>query len=87
MTQIKTPSGFEAEVDERRADDLAFVELIYRTEDNDVRAFNEIAKTLLEKEEYEKLLQHIRTEDGRTPISSLIVEVTEIIKGLNSTKK
>lgn len=82
MKQIKTSSGFEATVDETKVDDLAFLDLLCELEDGNIRAYRKIMHRMLTQDDEERLLDHIRTKDGREPISALNAELTDIIAAL-----
>lgn len=87
MKQVKTSSGFEAAVNNEAMDDLAVIDLIDKIEEGDVRAYVDLAHIMLSDEDYERLTEHIKTEDGRKPISKLVVEVTDLMKGDETIKK
>lgn len=87
MTTIKTPSGFEADVDERVIDDLAFLDLICDLDDGNPHAYRGLIDKLLSADDRKRLYDHVRTDDGRTPVSAINEELTEIIKGLKNGKK
>lgn len=80
MKLIKTTSGFEAEVNENAADDLAFLDLICAIDDGDPHAMRGLISALLSEEDGKRLIEHVRTEDGRAPVSALNAEISDIIK-------
>ena len=82
MKTIKTSSGFEAEVNENAVDDLAFLDLIVALDEGDPRALRGMISTLLSEEDGKRLMEHVRTKDGRTPVSALNAELTDIIKAI-----
>lgn len=82
MKQIVTKSGFAAEVNENAADDLAFLDLLCALDDGDPHALRGLVSCLLSKKDAERLYQHVKTDDGRIPVSSLNAELTDIIRAL-----
>lgn len=82
MRQITTKSGFCCEVNENAADDLEFLDIICEIDDGNVRAYRKMLNKLLSGGDQERLFSHIRTEDGRIPLSALDRELTEIVGGI-----
>lgn len=82
MKQIRTSSGFEAQINENAADDLAFLDLICDLDDGNVRAYRAMLDKLLTEEDKQRLFNHVRTEDGRIPVSAINTELAELIKGI-----
>lgn len=82
MKQITTKSGLTVSVNENAADDMAYLDLICAMADGDPRALRGIISFLLSKEDEAQLYAHVRTEDGRTPISAVNAEMMEIMQAL-----
>lgn len=86
MKQIKTTSGFEIEIDESQLDDLEFLDLVCDLDDNvNPRAYRKIVRKMLGEDE-SRLYDHIRTDDGRVPVSALTREILEILNGCGAKK-
>ena len=85
MKQIKTTSGFEIEIDESKLDDLEFLDLICELDDSNPRAYRKIVRKMLGDGET-RLYDHIRTDDGRVPVSALTREILEILNGCGAKK-
>lgn len=86
MKQVITKSGFSCEVDEMCLDDMAFLDLICDIEDGNILAYRRLIDKILSAPDKERLYDHLRTEDGRVPISAISNEVTEIVKELGAKK-
>lgn len=82
MKQIETKSGFSCDVNENAADDMEFLDLICELDDGNVRAYRKVIDKLLSAEDKDRLYAHVRTDDGRVPVSAINAELTDIIAGL-----
>lgn len=82
MKQIETNSGFSVEVNASAADDLEFLDLICELDDGNPRAYRGILDKLMSKDDQKRLFDHVRTDDGRVPVSAITVELTDIINGI-----
>lgn len=82
MKQIETSSGFSVQVNENAADDLEFLDIICEIDDGNVRAYRKLMNKLLTEQDQKRMFDHIRTEDGRVPISSIDRELTEIVSAI-----
>ena len=76
MITGRTSTGFEFSIDEKVLDDMELVDAIAETETNPT-AISTVLTLLLGKRKKE-LYDHLRTEDGRVPVSSISEAVTEI---------
>lgn len=79
---IETSSGFEAEVNAAAADDLAFLDLLCALDDGEPHAIRGIVNALLDEPDRERLYAHLKTEDGRVPVSAVTREMIDIINGI-----
>lgn len=87
MTQITTSSGFACEVNEAALDDMELLELIEALEEREsVSAYRKIIDKILPGER-QRLYEHVRTEDGRVPISAVSAEIADIFRLIKSGKK
>lgn len=87
MALIETKSGFSVDVSESSVDDMEFLDLICDLEDGKPRAHRALCVKLLGEEGCKRLYEHVRTEDGRVPISAIDREIAEVINGLKDAKK
>ena len=80
MIKGKTKSGFNFEIDEKIADDMEFLDLLVKTEENPIY-IGQVLETLLGKEQKAALYDHIRDkETGRVSIekaSDTLIEMLE----------
>lgn len=78
MVKGVTKNGFCFEVDESRADDMEFLEVLAETQKN-VLAFPKACSMLLGEEQKGRLYDQLRNEDGRVPISEVEEAFMEIM--------
>lgn len=81
MKQITTKSGFEITVEESAADDFEVLEMLGDIDAGDYRKLRSVLDRLITTEGTKKLIEHVRTEDGRAPISAMLIELAEIVSG------
>ena len=87
MTQIKTRSGFECEIDERCLDDMELLDLIADLEGGEsLAAYRGILNKILPGGQ-ERLYDHVRNDEGRVPIAAVSMEITDIFNALKAGKK
>lgn len=87
MANITTSTGFACEVNEASLDDMELLELIEALEEREsVSAYRKIVDKILPGDR-QRLYEHVRTEDGRVPISAVSAEVAEIFQLIKSGKK
>ena len=87
METIVTSSGFTAETDVSRVDDMLFLETIRRIQHGDLIAYIDAAEMILGEEGKNRLYEHVKTADGHVPTAAFNSELTEIVSGLRSKKK
>lgn len=85
--QIVTSTGFVAETDVSRVNDMRFLETIRKLQRGDLLAYIDCAEMILGEEGKERLYEHIKDKDGHVPTEKFNQELTEIIQGLNHKKK
>ena len=78
MLSGKTTTGFEFEIDEKRADDMELLEALALADTNRAH-FPKVLSMLLGDEQKAKLYEHCRTEKGNVPIQKTIEEFLEIM--------
>lgn len=79
MLKGKTESGFEYEVSDAAMNNYELVEVLAEMDTNPL-LLPKLVKMLLGKEQKNKLLEHLRTEDGNVPIDAISTEITEIFQ-------
>lgn len=88
MIHGKTSTGFEFELAENVMDNMELVELMADiTETGNPVALGAAMKMMLGAEQYKALCNHLRTEDGRVPVSAVSVAFTEVIKATQEPGK
>lgn len=71
MVKIET-HGIVLEVNENAANDMEYVDLLCELDEGNVLVFPKLCKMLFGKEQYKLILDAIRTEDGRAPITDMV---------------
>lgn len=81
MKQITTKSGFEITVDENAADDFELLEMLSAIDKHsEYTLIRPALSRLIGADGFERLTEHVKT-DGRVPITALLVEMGEIVRG------
>lgn len=70
MIKGETKTGFKFEFDEKRMDDMEFIEMLANIE-NDVTMLPKVLNTILGVEQKQKLYDHVREKDGRVPTEAV----------------
>lgn len=78
MITGKTSTGFEFAFSQDVVNDMRMLRAIGKMENGDAESIDYVGKKLLGQDKYDKLLDHIQTEDGRQPIDALLKEVAEM---------
>lgn len=87
MITGKTKSGFVFAFSQDTVNDMRMLRDIGKMEKGDVEAIDRVGVKLLGQEKYEKILQHIETEDGRQPVDALMTEFREMFEAYKDGKK
>lgn len=77
MLKGTTKSGFNFELDEEELNDYELFELIAGVGENQFLLPKLVTK-LLGEEQKKRLLDHVRTPDGRVPMTVIDKEITDI---------
>lgn len=80
-----TKSGFEFEIQPEKLNDYELLELIAEVDGNPL-LLPKLVNRLLGEDQKKKLLDHVRTEDGRAPIEKVSAEVTDIFTATKQLK-
>ena len=91
MIKGKTKSGFKFEINENVVDDFELIEAIAYADDSSnpsrqLRSISVVCDKLLGDKKQE-FLDHLRTDDGRIPLSSVSEGIVEIMGALGGKAK
>lgn len=78
--------GFELEIDEKNLGDWEILEVFYDIDEGDTSKVVKVARMLFGKDGVQALKDHIRDEDGKTPINRMVAALQELIDSANSVK-
>lgn len=78
MITGKTSTGFEFAFSQDVVNDMRMLRAIAKADKGDVESIDYVGKKLLGNDKYDKLLDHIQTEDGRQPVDALLKEIAEM---------
>ena len=88
---FETPSGFKMDLNPSMWDDMELLDLfVEMTTGNDARAgmaVPQILAKIFSPEEKRTYYDHIRTSDGRVPLSIVSSDIVAIISGLGGEEK
>ena len=79
MFKGKTDSGFEYEVNEKKLNDMRFVELLRKSDENPLYSVD-LFSYLLGEEGKEALYKHLEDEDGIVPPDAAEKEFVQIME-------
>lgn len=85
MVNIKTESGFSCKIDENVVDDMRFLRLLRKADENSI-FLDDLARAILGDDATEALYNHIE-EDNRVPIEKFSNELREIIEKIGEKIK
>lgn len=81
-----TKTGFEAEVSEEALDNMELIDALAEMEDGSIRALRRALHILVGEDSTRRLYDHLRTPDGRVPVSELCDALKELIDSVQSGK-
>lgn len=87
MITGKTSTGFSFAFSQDVVNDMRMLRAIGRMDKGEADAIDYVGKKLLGQEKYDKLLEHIQTEDGRQPVDALISEFKDMFEAYQNGKK
>lgn len=87
MITGKTSTGFEFAFSQDVVNDMRMLRAIGKMENGDAESIDYVGKKLLGQEKYDKLLEHIQTEDGRQPVDALMTEFNQMFEAYKNGKK
>lgn len=86
MVAGTTRSGFRFEVPEDIADNMELFEAFCDLDGGDERAIVPVCRIVLGGQK-KALYDHLRTEDGRVPVTKVVEEVGQILAAVKDGKK
>lgn len=84
--KVTTDSGFECEINENVLDDIEILEMIEAIDDGRISMIRKVLGRIL-KDDAARLEEHVRTEDGRIPVTALLAEFQDFIAKIKDLKK
>lgn len=85
--KIITSSGFECEIDEDALDDYELLDALTKVDKGQNDRITDAVDLLLGDEIKQRLIDHVRKENGRASVEAVVKEFGEILTGLESAKK
>ena len=87
MITGKTSTGFSFAFSQDVVNDMRMLRAIGKMENGDAESIDYVGKKLLGQVKYDKLLEHIQTEDGRQPVDALMSELSQMFEAYKNGKK
>ena len=87
MKKGKTESGFKYEIDEKVLDDMELIDAMAASQGDDPTQISTVVVKIFGVDQRKKLYDHVRTEDGRVPVTEVANIITEIIESLGDDGK
>lgn len=87
MAEVKTKSGFVANIADDAMDDWDILTYFREIDRGNIGAIADVAPILLGDEQLSKLKEHLKLENGKVKASDMIIEVSGIIEELKQAKK
>lgn len=87
MKKGKTESGFKYEIDEKVLDDMELIDAMAASQGEDPTQISVVVIKIFGKEQRDRLYDHLRTEDGRVPVTDVANTITEIIESIGDDGK
>lgn len=87
MKKGKTQNGFKYEIDEKVLDDMELIDAMAAAQGEDPTQISTVVVKIFGEDQRKKLYDHVRTEDGRVPITEVADIITEIIESIGDDGK
>lgn len=87
MKKGKTESGFKFEIDEKVLDDMELIDAMAASQGEDPTQISTVVVKIFGEDQRKRLYDHVRTEDGRVPVTEVANIITEIINSLGDDEK
>lgn len=78
MIEVET-HGLKLTVNENAANDMNYVEMLGELDDGNILVFPKLCKLLFGKEQYAQILDAIKTDDGRAPVTDMVDFFSEVM--------
>lgn len=79
MITGKTSTDFTFAFSQDVVNDRRVLIAIGKADKGDIESIDYVGIKLLGQDKYDKLLEHIQTEDGRQPVDALLKEIAEML--------
>lgn len=79
-TKVVTSSGFKVTINSEAFDDMKLLDSLSDLAKGNPLALTEVLHAVLTPEDIERLYNHVKTAQGRVPVSKVEAELTEIFK-------
>lgn len=86
MKHVKTPSGFELDIDEKSLDDMELLDMIAELMDGNTLRLPKILTKICGNDGKKQLYEHCRDANGRVPSEAISKEIADIFEGLQEKK-
>lgn len=87
MKKGKTQSGFKYEIDENVMDDMELIDAMAAAMGEDPTQISTVVSKIFGAEQRKRLYDHVRTTDGRVPITAVADIIKEIIESTGDDGK
>ena len=87
MKKGKTNNGFKYEIDEKVLDDMELIDAMAASQGDDPTQISTVVVKIFGADQRKRLYDHVRTEDGRVPVTEVANIITEIIESLGDDGK
>lgn len=87
MKKGKTASGFDFEIDENVLDDMELIDAMAASQGDDPTQISTVVIKIFGEDQRKRLYDHVRTDDGRVPVTEVANIITEIIDSLGEDGK
>jgi len=87
MKKGKTQSGFKFEIDEKVLDDMELIDAMAASQGEDPTQISTVVYKIFGADQRKRLYDHLRTEDGRVPVTDVANIITEIIESIGDDGK
>lgn len=87
LQKIKTPTGFELELDDEVFNDMELFESTVKLEKGDMTELPEFIDKIMGAESKKSFYDHLRTDSGRVPMQAAMDEIRYILESAGEAKK
>ena len=87
MVKGTTESGFSFEIDENCFDDMELLDKLISADAGNYMALTSVLSAILGDDQKKELYEHVRTKEGRVPITAVTAEVQEIFQAAGKAAK